>query len=234
MAGPRLLLADSRIRAAPPVVTPAVRGGVADGVRRSGSAGTAPVRHGATSRGGVGLPGEGVWYDRIGASNFVDLSTKSLGLNVGKSWSGGVLSRLSGVDLPARVTVGGKLASLDLKGAAVNPVGKAAISVRLLDLSGPSAEPRNGGSLKFKAATRTNGKNDHAFVLDRTVAVGGGALSSTAAYGNIKYGSKDGTRDGWRTDASVGLEQRLVTGGFKWAVRGGVTSTGEFVYDLML
>eukprot|EP00170_Pyropia_yezoensis_P008967 contig_38548_g9002 len=46
------------------------------------------------------------------------------------------------------MTVGGKLASLDLKGAAVNPVGKAAITVRLLDLSGPSVEPRNGGSLK--------------------------------------------------------------------------------------
>lgn len=87
---------------------------------------------------------------------------------------------------------------------------------------------------QFKAATRTNGKSDHAFVLDRTVAVGGGALASTAAYGNIKYGSKDGTRGGWRTDASVGLEQRLVTGGFKWAVRGGVTSAGDFVYDLML
>lgn len=109
MAGPRLLLADSRIRAAPPVVTPAVRGGAADGVQRSGNTGAPPVRRGATSRGGGGLPGEGVWYDRIGASNFVDLSTKSLGLNVGKSWSGGVLSRLSGVDLPARVTVGGAL-----------------------------------------------------------------------------------------------------------------------------
>lgn len=44
----------------------------------------------------------------------------------------------------------GKLASLDLKGAAVNPVGKAAITVRLLDLSGPSVEPRNGGSLKVR------------------------------------------------------------------------------------
>lgn len=108
----------------------------------------------------------------------------------------------------------------------------------LLPLPSPSAAPPppclRSPPPQFKAATRTNGKNDHAFVLDRTVAVGGGALASTAAYGNIKYGSKDGTRDGWRTDASVGLEQRLVTGGFKWAVRGGVTSTGEFVYDLML
>ena len=45
----------------------------------------------------------------------------------------------------------GKLASLDLKGAHVNPVGKAAISVRLLDLSGPAYEPRNAGSLKVRA-----------------------------------------------------------------------------------
>lgn len=101
-------------------------------------------------------------------------------------------------------------------------------------LPDPPSPPPPLCSVQFKAATRTNGKNDHAFVLDRTVAIGRGALASTAAYGNIKYGSKDGTRDGWRTDASVGLEQRLVTGGFKWAVRGGVTSTGEFVYDLML
>jgi len=71
-------------------------------------------------------------------------------------------------------------------------------------------------------------------VLDRTVAVGGGHLSATAVFGRVKYGSTDGTRGGWRTDASVGVEQRLTTGGFKWALRGGVTATGELVYDLML
>ena len=100
--------------------------------------------------------------------------------------------------------------------------------------SPPPTPPSPSSATQFKAATRTNGKNDHAFVLDRTVAVGGGHLASTAVYGNVKYGSKDGTRNGWRTDASVGVEQRLNTGGFKWAVRGGVTATGEFVYDLML
>lgn len=111
MTGPRLLLADSRIRVPPPVVTPAVRGGVPDGTRRGGSGGVPPVRRSSShGGGGGGLPGEGVWYDRIGAGNFVDLSSKSLGLNVGKSWSGGVLSRLAGVDLPARMTVGGALA----------------------------------------------------------------------------------------------------------------------------
>lgn len=71
-------------------------------------------------------------------------------------------------------------------------------------------------------------------MVDRTVAVGDGPLASTAAYGNIKYGSRDGTRNGWRTDASVGVEQRLVSWGLKWAMRGGVTSDGEFVYDFML
>lgn len=112
MAGSRLLLADSRIRAAPPVVTPAVRGGVPDGTRRGGSVGAPPPVRRTSSHGGGsgGLPGEGVWYDRIGAGNFVDLGSKSLGLNIGKSWSGGVLSRLGGVDLPARLTVGGSLA----------------------------------------------------------------------------------------------------------------------------
>ncbi|OSX76726.1 hypothetical protein BU14_0177s0007 [Porphyra umbilicalis] len=233
---PRLLLGDSTLRAPPPVVTPASRGGAVKRGTAGGGPGV-PARgapRGAAARRGVGLPGEGVWYDAVGAGNFLDVGAKALGVNVAKSWGGGVLSRVAGGDFPARVAVGGKLASLDLKGAHVNPVGKAAISVRLLDLSGPAYEPRNAGSLKFKAATRTNGKSDHGFVLDRTVAVGGGHLSATAVFGRVKYGSTDGTRGGWRTDASVGVEQRLTTGGFKWALRGGVTATGELVYDLML
>jgi hypothetical protein len=179
---------------------------------------------------GVGLPGEGKIYDRIGIANFIDLEKMKLTASISKSIRSNALSSLLYADLPAKVTIGGRLGNAWYDGVTFNPVGKVALSVRLLDLSSPDL--RQEGFLRFKAATRTNGHADHGFEVDRKVSVLN--LRSTTIYGNVAYRTNNRANGVWKTSSSFGLHQAVRFAGIKCAARVGVTPEGELVYDVRL
>jgi hypothetical protein len=179
---------------------------------------------------GVGLPGEGFVYDSIGISNFIDLEKMKLTASLGKSITSNALSNVLYADLPTKVTVSGNLGNAWYGGLNFNPIGKVAVSVRLLDLGSPDL--RQAGHLRFKAATRTNGRSDHGFDVDRKVGVMD--LRDTMLYGNVAYRTNNLAKGEWKTTSSFGLHQVFRFGGVKFAARVGMTPEGEFVYDIRL
>lgn len=193
----------------------------------SSSAVKSPTRR--VAKGG-GLPGEGLFYDRIGISNFIDLEKLKLTASLSKTIKSNALSTLLYADLPVKVTVGGKLGNAWYDGASFNPIGKVALSVRLLDLSSPDS--RQAGHLRFKAATRTNGRSDHGFEIDRKVSVMD--FRNTMVYGNVAYRTTSRAKGEWKTTSSFGLHQVFRCAGLKFAARVGMTPEGEFVYDIRL
>lgn len=178
----------------------------------------------------MGLPGEGSFYDLIGINNFVDLEKMKLTASVSKTFKSDALSTLLCADLPVKITAGGKLGNAWYDGASFNPIGKLALSVRLLDLSSPDS--RQGGHLRFKAATRTNGRADHGFEIDRKVSVMD--LRNTMLYGNVAYRTNNRAKGEWKTTSSFGLHQSIRFAGVNFAARVGMTPEGEFVYDIRL
>lgn len=179
---------------------------------------------------GAGLPGEGVLFDHISIGNFIDLEKMKLTASLSKTVRSNALSRLLSADLPVKVTAGGKLGNAWYDGASFNPIGKLALSVRLLDLSSPDS--RQGGHLQFKATTRTNGRADHGFEIDRKVSIMD--LRSSFLYGNVAYRTNNRAKGEWKTTSSFGLHQSVRFAGFKFAARVGMTPEGEFVYDIRL
>jgi hypothetical protein len=178
----------------------------------------------------AGLPGEGTIYDQIGISNFVDLEKNKLTASVTKSIRSNALSNLLDADLPMKLTLGGKLGHAWLDGVEYSPVGKLGLTIQLLDLGG--SDTRQGGFLRFKANTRTNGRTDHGFEIDRKVALFN--LRHTTLYGNVSYRTSNRTRGVWKTVSSFGVHQAFKVAGVKCAARVGMTPEGEFVYDLRL
>jgi hypothetical protein len=178
----------------------------------------------------AGLPGEGTIYDQIGISNFVDLEKNKLTASITKSVRSNALSNLLDADLPMKLAVGGKLGYAWFDGVEFSPVGKLGLTIRLLDLGG--SDTRQAGFLRFKANTRTNGRTDHGFEIDRKVAVMN--LRHTTLYGNVSYRTSNRTSGVWKTTSSFGLHQAFKIAGVKCAARIGMTPDGEFVYDLRL
>lgn len=175
------------------------------------------------------LPGEGVVYDQITLSNFIDMDRYNLTATLSKSVPVNTLSTLLDADLPAKVTVMGKLGTLGAEGFEFNPTARASLSVRLLDLGSDS---RQKGFLRFKASARTDGRRDHGFEVDRKVELF--SLPSTTLYGNVLYKTSNKSSGEWKTVSSFGLHQDFRVAGIKFAGRVGVTPEGQFVYDLKL
>lgn len=176
------------------------------------------------------LPLEGSLYDTLGVSNFIDLEKYKLTAQVSKSIPSNVLSNWFDADLPAKVTFSAKAGTLWFDGCDWNPVGKAALNIRLLDLG--ASDSKQKGHLRFKASMRTNGKRDHGFEIDRRVQFFN--LSATTLYGNVNYKTTNKSNGVWKTTSSFGVHQELKLGGVKFAARLGVTPDGEFVSDLRL
>lgn len=176
------------------------------------------------------LPGEGTLYDEIGVGNFVDLEKIKFTASLNKSFRSNALSNLLDADLPAKFTVGGKLGTLWFDGANFEPVGKVAVTVRLLDLG--ASDSRQAGYLRFKAATRTNGKSDHGFEIDRKISFFN--MQNTTLYGNVAYRTDNRSNGVWKTSSSFGVHQNFRFAGVKFAARVGMTPDGEYVYDLKL
>ncbi len=176
------------------------------------------------------LPGEGTLYDRIGVANFVDLEKNKLTASLSKSFRSNAFSKLLDVDLPAKLTIGGRIGTLWFEGFRIAPVAKMALSVRLLDLG--ASDSRQAGFLRFKAATRTNGRSDHGFEIDRKISMFN--MPSTTLYGNVAYKTNNRANGIWKSSSSFGIHQDFRFGGFKFAARVGMTPEGEYVYDLRL
>lgn len=193
----------------------------------SSSSFTSPVKYVGK---GSGFPGEGTVYDHISVGNFIDLERMKLTASLSKSFKSNALSTLLCADLPVKMTVGGKLGNAWYDGVSFNPIGKFALSVRLLDLSSPDS--RQAGHLDFKAATRTNGRTDHGFEIDRKVSIMD--FRNTMIYGNVAYRTNNRAKGEWKTTSSFGLHQAVRFAGFKFAARMGMTPEGEFVYDVRL
>lgn len=176
------------------------------------------------------LPGEGVVFDRIGVANFIDLEKNRLTASLSKSLKSNALSNLLDADLPAKVTVSGKLGNVWYDSFDFAPIGKLGLTVRLLDLG--AADSRQGGFLRFKAATRTNGRADHGFEIDRRVAIMN--LPSTTLYGNVAYRTNNQANGVWKTTSSFGVHQGLHFAGMRCAFRVGMTPEGQLFTDLRL
>lgn len=175
------------------------------------------------------LPGEGVVYDEITLSNFVDMDKYNLTATLSKSIPVSTLSTLLDADLPTKVAITGKLGTLGVEGFKVNPMARASLSVRLLDLSSDS---RQKGFFRFKASARTDGRRDHGFELDRRIELF--SLPNTTLYGNVLYKTSTKSNGAWKTISSFGLHQDFRMAGIKFSGRIGLTPEGQFVYDLKL
>lgn len=175
------------------------------------------------------LPGEGVVYDHITLSNFVDMDKYNLTATLSKSVPVNTLSTLLDADLPAKVTVMGKLGTLGAEGFVFNPTARASLSIRLLDLG---CDSRQKGYLRFKASARSDGRRDHGFEIDRKVEIF--SLPNTTLYGNVLYKTSNKSEGEWKTISSFGLHQDFRISGIKFAGRVGFTPEGQFVYDLKL
>lgn len=178
-----------------------------------------------------GLPGEGRLYDRIGIGNFVDLEQNKFTAAINKSFKSDLLSHLLDVDLPAKITLNGKLGSFWLDGLKIDPTAKASLSVRLLDLG--ASDSRQTGFLRFKASARTSGKTDHGFEIDRKVSVHHN-MPNTTVYGNVSYKTNNREKGLWKSTSSFGIHQDIKFSGMRFAARLGMTPEGAFVYDLRL
>lgn len=176
------------------------------------------------------LPFEGQLYDNIGFSNFIDLDKYKLTAQISKSIPSNILSNLLDADLPAKLTFSGKAGTLWFDGAEFNPVGKASLNIRLLDLG--ASDSRQKGFLRFKASARTNGKRDHGFEIDRKVQLFN--MTATTLYGNVVYKTTNKSDGEWKTTSSFGIHQDFKMAGVKFAARLGLTPDGDFVYDLRL
>lgn len=174
------------------------------------------------------LPGEGRFYDAITVRNFVDLAHRSLTASLRKSFHSDALSAVAGADFPARLTVSAKLGNASHAGASFDPAAKLALSVRLLDLG--SADGRQRGYLRFKAATRSCRRSDHGFEIDRKLCVW--HLTDTAVYGNVRYGTDSAWKGVWKTVSSFGLHQTLRFAGVTVGVSVGMTPEGAVVTDI--
>jgi len=178
------------------------------------------------------LPFEGDLYDVIGLGNFVDLEKTKLIASLGKSFKSSALSKLFDVDLPAKLSLGARFASLGPDdGLKWQPVGKAALSIRLLDLG--ASDQRQTGFLRFKAAAYTNGNTHHGFEIDRKISLLN--LPSTTLYGNVAYKTNNHHSKGvWKSVSSFGFHQDFKLAPLRFAARIGMTPEGKPVFDVRL
>eukprot|EP00171_Calliarthron_tuberculosum_P010641 IDg10641t1 len=165
------------------------------------------------------LPGEGKLFDSIGLSNFVDLEKNKFTAALNKTFRIDVLSKLFDVELPAKLTLGGRLGTLWVDGLDVNPVGKVSMSVQLLDLG--AADSRQSGWLKYKATMRTNGKMGHGFEIDRRVSVHN--MQNTMVYGKVTYNTNNKANGEWKSRSDFGIHQDFRLMGLRFAARVGMT-----------
>lgn len=162
-------------------------------------------------------------------NTFLDYKTPCLTVSPSKTIHTSFLSNALDADLPTKVTFSARPGTVSQKGLDINPLGKAALQVRLLDLG--TREPRQRGFLKFKASVRTDGRRDHGFEIDRRVAVFG--LPNTTLYGNVAYRTSNKSKE-WTTTSSFGVHQDFRISNLKFSMRAGMTPEGGFVYDLIL
>lgn len=176
------------------------------------------------------LPFEGALYDPVSVSNFIDMDKYKLTAALFKSIPVNALSTLLDADLPAKVTVSGKLGNLWLDGLTVRPIARIGLNVRLLDLG--ASDSRQKGFLRFKASARTDGRRDHGFEIDRKIELF--SLPNTTVYGNVTYKTSNKSNGEWKTSSSFGLHQDFRIAGIKLAARVGLTPEGDFAYDLKI
>lgn len=188
------------------------------------------LSHNGSNGNGRSLPFEGQLYDEISLSNFIDMDNYKLTASLSKSIPVNALSTMLDADLPAKVTLSGKLGTFWLDEVDVAPVGRIGLNVRLLDLG--ASDSRQKGFLRFKASARTDGRFDHGFEIDRKIELF--SLPNTTLYGNVTYKTSNKSDGEWKTMSSFGVHQDFRVAGVKLAARIGLTPEGDFVYDLKL
>lgn len=178
------------------------------------------------------FPFEGVLYDNIGLTNFLDIDKYQLMMSLNKSIPLNKLSTLLDADLPAKISLSGKLGTFGSDGLKMGPLARIGFNLRLLDLG--ASDTRQKGFLRFKASARTDGRIDHGFEIDRKAEILP-SMPQTMLYGNVMYKTSNRNVNGeWKTVSSFGLHQDFRLFGIKLAARAGLTPEGKFVYDLKL
>lgn len=176
------------------------------------------------------LPFEGDLYDRISVTNFIDMDKYKLTASLTKSFPINVLSTVLDADLPAKVSLTGKVGTLGVDGLDLTPIGRVGFNVRLLDLG--ASDSRQKGFLRYRAAARTDGRRDYGFEIDRKIELF--SLPNTTLYGNVIYKTSNKTNGDWKTISSFGLNHDFRISGYRITARVGLTPEGDFVYDLRL
>lgn len=118
-------------------------------------------------------------------------------LSLNKSIPVNKLSTLLDADLPAKISLSGKLGTLGLTGLKMGPLARIAFNLRLLDLG--ASETRQKGFLRFKASARTDGRVDHGFEIDSKAEIVP-SMPHTMLYGIVMYKTSNRNVNGeWKS-----------------------------------
>jgi len=111
------------------------------------------------------------------------------------------------------------------------PVGRAKLTVKLLDLGGE--EESKKGALKYKASVDTRGVRKQGFEIDRLFPL----FSSkwTRLFGNVTYHTSNVPHEWrWKSESTFGIDQAAKLLGVKFSIRVGLTPEGQAKCYLLL
>lgn len=93
------------------------------------------------------LPLEGILYDRLSLSNFIDVEDRALCFYLSRSWSTDFFTQFLNYQLPSKVSISYRIWTLsNFSKLKYQPKGKISLSTQLVDLGG--GEKRTRGALK--------------------------------------------------------------------------------------
>mmetsp|Transcript_7 Transcript_7/g.13 ORF Transcript_7/g.13 Transcript_7/m.13 type:complete len:247 (-) Transcript_7:1240-1980(-) len=182
-----------------------------------------PVNYMARSERAL-LPFEGVLYDKLTLSNFVDLEAKKLGFSISKSAKTDALSELFTVELPTKVQLMYKFGTLWTDGWKSLMRARLSVNVRLLNLSGEGRS--NTGAMLLKWSKRSDGYVSYGWEIERKMMVWN--RTNTRLYGKVAHSTNSRLRAKWRLSSVFGVEQTVKLFGFRLTIRAGLTPEGKF------
>ncbi|KAK4524749.1 hypothetical protein GAYE_SCF05G2652 [Galdieria yellowstonensis] len=175
------------------------------------------------------LPFQGIFYDQLSLSNFIDVENHTLGFYLGRTWDTDFFTKFLDCNLPSKLSIRYNLWTLASNREYHPPKGKISLSTQLVDLGG--GEKRTKGALMWKTAANTEGRASFGFQIDRLIALG--QLHDTRLYGRVDI-RKSNSCQQWQTTSSFGLDQRVRMLGTMLGFRIGATPEGQLVTELKL
>mmetsp|Transcript_11834 Transcript_11834/g.25672 ORF Transcript_11834/g.25672 Transcript_11834/m.25672 type:complete len:221 (+) Transcript_11834:58-720(+) len=184
------------------------------------------------------LPWEGVLFDPVGISNFVDTDKRKFAFSLSKTVRSRALSNITQSDLPAKVQLAYKFGTLWTEGWKSVMQARLSASVRLLNLSGPGSSA-NSGHLMLKWSTRSDkskkykwGYQTYGWEIVRKVPIL--PTLDTRLFGRVAHSTSSGNNGRWRLKSLFGIEQPVKVLGFTVNLRAGMSPEGEIMADIQI